>query len=573
MAVIHAHLTGSFPHATLQAGPTSHSDVGHWRTAVVRLGVALVAGWLAGCGSGGGSGSGGTAGGTQPLPPPVVAVVPAQVTVAKERMVTLSAVVVGAGPEVAWTVEGGPADGMVDAQGTYTAPAVVPDHPVIVRATSAADARGTATAVVRVIVGDNLKVGSNRSVSPTGVTASTFSGGQRSVAVHGSTVYLVWSDNNRGHDDVYLAVSCDRGATVGPPILVNDDTGTAPQMAPTVGVDGGGRAIIAWIDGRNHQLTTPQAYDVYLAAATATDCGSVAVGPNRLVASVGMSGDPSVALAVDWFGRMYLGWPDDGLGSTKATIRMTRGTPTVGTEVAFTPAVPVSNETTTYQSRPAVAADDNGGVVVAWNDQRAGSQDVYWLQGRFAADGSVQFGAPEIRVNQATDGDQVSPSVALDRNGIAYVAWGQQLGLERRHIYLASSAAPDLAVSVNLPVVPDALEADENFPSLVVDADGGITIAFADNRNCLKTSPGVCTSGVEGTGPTDVYTVRSLDGGLTFREVRLNDDSPDIDPKLHGRPSVAVDDVGRAFVLWTDDRPDVSRPFQDVSRPFMVRVE
>src|SRR3990167_1130604 len=92
------YLTGSFPHATLQAGPTCHSDVGHWRTAVVRLGVALVTGWLVGCGAGGGGGYSGPASGTQPLPPPVVAVVPAQVTVTKGRTVTLSAVVVGAGP-------------------------------------------------------------------------------------------------------------------------------------------------------------------------------------------------------------------------------------------------------------------------------------------------------------------------------------------------------------------------------------------------------------------------------------------------------------------------------------------
>jgi hypothetical protein len=386
------------------------------------------------------------------------------------------------------------------------------------------------------------------------------------VAVHGSTVYWVWSDNNRGHDDVYLAVSCDRGLTFGLPILVNDDMGTAPQMAPTVAVDGGGRAVIAWIDGRNHPLTPPQAYDVYLASATATDCRSVDVGLNLMAAPVGMSGDPSVALAVDWFGRMYLAWPDDDLGSKTATIRMTRGTPTMGTGIAFTMAVPVSNETMTFQSRPAIAADDGGAVVVAWNDSRSGSQDVYWRRGRFAADGSVQFGAPEIRVNQATDGDQVSPSIALDRNGTAYVAWGQQLGLlERRHIYLALSATPDLAISANRPVVPDSLEADENFPSLVVDADGGITIAFADNRNCLKTSPGVCTPGAEGTGPTDVYAVRSLDGGLTFREVLLNDDPPS-DLDQHGRPSVAVDDVGRAFAVWSDDR-------NGSSRPFVARVE
>jgi hypothetical protein len=345
-------------------------------------------------------------------------------------------------------------------------------------------------------------------------------------------------------------------------MLVNDDAGTAPQVAPTVGLDGDRRAIIAWIDGRNHSLTSPQAYDVYLAAATATDCRSVGVGPNRMVAPVGMSGDPSVALAVDRFGRMYLAWPDDGLGSMTATIWMTRGTPTVGTGFAFTQAVPVSDVTTTYQSRPAIAANDDGMIVIVWNDSRSWSQDVYWRRGQFATNGTLQFAASEVRVNTATDGDQVSPSVALDRNGTAYVAWGQQLGLERRHIYVASSAAADLAVRANLPVVADSLDADENFPSLVVDADGGITIAFADNRNCLKGSSGPCGSVGEGPGPTDVYAVRSLDGGATFREVLLNDDPlADSDLDQHGRPSVAVDDVGRAFAVWSDDRNGSSQPF------------
>jgi hypothetical protein len=72
---------------------------------------------------------------------------------------------------------------------------------------------------------------------------------------------------------------------------------------------------------------------------------------------------------------------------------------------------------------------------------------------------------------------------------------------------------------------------------------------------------------VEGTGPTDVYAVRSVDGGVTFREVRLNDDpSTDPDPDQHGRPSVAVDDVGRAFAVWSDDR-------NGSSQPFMARAE
>jgi hypothetical protein len=64
-----------------------------------------------------------------------------------------------------------------------------------------------------------------------------------------------------------------------------------------------------------------------------------------------------------------------------------------------------------------------------------------------------------------------------------------------------------------------------------------------------------------GTGVTDIYVVRSVDGGGTFRQpdLPLNDD--DQSQKLHGRPSLVVDDVGRAYAIWTDDRNGVSQAF------------
>jgi hypothetical protein len=65
-----------------------------------------------------------------------------------------------------------------------------------------------------VIVGGETD-GGRSCAEPSGSTANTFSGGQRSVAVSGSTVYMVWNGNHTGDDDVYLAVSRDRGVTIG----------------------------------------------------------------------------------------------------------------------------------------------------------------------------------------------------------------------------------------------------------------------------------------------------------------------------------------------------------------------
>jgi hypothetical protein len=138
--------------------------------------------------------------------------------------------------------------------------------------------------------------------------------------------------------------------------------------------------------------------------------------------------------------------------------------------------------------------------------------------------------------------------------------------LGRRRLYFAKSAQVDLAfdppnavdpLDDNLEVIDPAIIADQNFPSLAANG-AEVTIAFADNRNCAGDPLTPCPVDPNGTGPTDVYVVRSVDGGKTFSaSVVLNNDQT---LNLHGRPSVAVDDVGRAYAIWTDDRnPGSSR--------------
>lgn len=564
-----SHLTRILRGGRLQAHPTSLWDVGSWLDSALRVSAVMVLIGLVGCGSHGGADGGSdggpspgaSAGQSSPPPPPRVSVSPLQATVAKNGTVAFSAIVTGAEGGVAWSVEGGSSNGTVDAAGTYTAPSVVPDAPVMIRATSVADARGTATATVRVIVGETLTANPNRALSPGGSTANTFSGGQRSVAVSGSTVYMVWNDNHTGDDDVYLAVSRDRGITIGAPIRVNDDATTAPQLAPSVAVDGAGRAVIAWLDARWNLDPT---FDVYVATVAVDATGAVTVGPNQRVTGVGTheSRDPSVALALDRSGNAYLAWGDGTSGDTDVVL--TKGS-RLASAFNFAPPVRVHENFSSDQSRPSLAVDATGNVVVAWNDrQPIVDQDVYWRRGRFSATGTIEWTTPtEVRVNLQTDGDQVSPSVAVDQNAVAYVAWGQQVGLERRKLYVARSDRSDLSVDANTEVLP-SVDADQNFPSLIVH-DDEITVAFADNRECPAC--GFDPFNPKGTGPTDVYLVRSVDGGATFgASLPVNDDQLTL--ALHGRASVAVDDVGRAYVVWTDARNGSSQ-----AQAFMARVE
>jgi hypothetical protein len=78
-----------------------------------------------------------------------------------------------------------------------------------------------------------------------------------------------------------------------------------------------------------------------------------------------------------------------------------------------------------------------------------------------------------------------------------------------------------------------------------------------------------------GTGSTDVYFVRSTgrddnSGLLTLNfggNLRVNDDP--VGTALHGRASVAVDDVGRAYLVWADGRNETSPQ----ARAFFAKVE
>jgi hypothetical protein len=354
---------------------------------------------------------------------------------------------------------------------------------------------------------------------------------------------------------------------------VNTDTTDTAQIAPSVAVDAAGRAAIAWLDAR---LNPDPTYDVYVARVSIDGTGAVTIGTNQRVTTMGTheSFDPSVSLALDGSGAVYLAWGDGTAGDKD--VMLTKGVPLASGQFNFAPPVRVHETFAFDQSRPSIAVDPVGNVVVAWMDtQGVTGWDVYWRRGLFSQAGAITWTTSnEIRVNRETDGDQVSPSVAIDQQtGLAYVAWSQQVDLQRRKLYIAKSDEPTtMAVSADVDVL-SAVDADQNFPSLAISGDDA-TIGFADNREC----PPPCAFDPldqNGTGSTDVYFVRSTgrdeqSGLLTLNfggNLRINDDP--VGTALHGRPSVAVDEVGRAYLVWADGRDETSPE----ARAFFARVE
>jgi hypothetical protein len=98
-----------------------------------------------------------------------------------------------------------------------------------------------------------------------------------SVAVDGQgTIYAAWEDYRNDNSDIYLAKSLDGGATFTPNRKVNDDTGSAPQISPSLALGPSGEIVVAWADFRNSPVTLPPPH-----AAASEAMGGVAAGKRR----------------------------------------------------------------------------------------------------------------------------------------------------------------------------------------------------------------------------------------------------------------------------------------------------
>ncbi|MCD6415624.1 MAG: DUF11 domain-containing protein, partial [Planctomycetes bacterium] len=86
-------------------------------------------------------------------------------------------------------------------------------------------------------------------------------------------VFAGWQDYRNGSTDpdIYFA---ETGSGFGTNILVNDDTTTAAQMRPAIGVDGNGSPYLVWADERSGTR------NIYYAAATAI--GDSVISPTRI---------------------------------------------------------------------------------------------------------------------------------------------------------------------------------------------------------------------------------------------------------------------------------------------------
>jgi hypothetical protein len=387
-------------------------------------------------------------------------------------------------------------------------------------------------------------------------------------------LYIVWADDRDIYRSVYFTKSTDGGNTFSFDKKISDDLTVYSQSQPAIALDNVGNIYVVWIDSRNSN------YDIFFT--NSTDSGNT-FSENKKVNDVDIKvGYGTPAIAAYGFGNIVIAW-EDIRDDANGDIYFANSTDGGNT---FSPNKKVNDDVGgNTQEDPSIVVDDNDKIYIAWSDDRDVDYDIYISN---STDGGNSF-SPNVKINnQVSSAWHREPSLAVDASNIIYVAWARSFSGDSNISFSYSTDGGNI-FSDNKTVNDDTSGMTQWHPCLALGDSGNIYIAWQDHRNNNDIyfanstdggntfSPNKKINDDAGTKPQwepciaafgaeilyiawedsrinnrDIYFTNSTDGGGTFSpNKKVNDD---IRNAWRYQTSTAVDDEGKVFIVWVDDR-------------------
>jgi hypothetical protein len=360
-----------------------------------------------------------------------------------------------------------------------------------------------------------------------GVALCTAAGTQKyavAVADGAGGAIVAWADARGGNWRVYTQRISGEGTVQWTADGVALSNTTAIQDIPALAADGAGGAIVTWHDQRNGN------YDIYAQRISAA--GAVQWTGNG-VALCTSAGDQSYpAIAPDGAGGAIVTWEDQRvLGIALYAQRISAG----GTPQWTADGVNLCAASTS-QWYPAIVADDAGGAIVTWRDNRSGTWNIYAQ--RVSSGGAVQWAAAGVVLCTAAVYQHAVTAIIPDGAGGAILAWYDYRS-DAGDIYAQRiSAAGSVQWAANGVGLCTAT-GEQTSPTLVSDgeAGSGAIVTWYDARL--------------GAGH-DVYAQRVSSAGA----VRWTADGVALCTATgeQSYPTVTSDGAGGGIVAWSDSR-------------------
>ncbi len=301
------------------------------------------------------------------------------------------------------------------------------------------------------------------------------------------------------------------------------------QSRPAIVADGTGGAIVTW-----HDYRTGTNGDIYAQRVNAS--GIAQWTANGVAISTAANGQLYPVITTDGVGGAIIAWQDfrDGDYDVYARRVDAAGAP-LWTAHGVAMCVAANQ-----QVNVAIASDGVGGAIVAWQDNRSGTNyDVYAR--RALSTGVVFWGDAGGTPVTTAAGDQTQPVIAGDGGDQgAFVAWTDRRSGTNDDIYAQRmnqlGGRPWSVDGVAMCTAAD----DQLAPSIVYDDADGAIVVWQDQR---------------AGGAQDIYAQR-----VNFFGVQWSPDGVPVCTAVQNQffPKAVMDGFGGAIVAWHDPRSGVS---------------
>ena len=290
--------------------------------------------------------------------------------------------------------------------------------------------------------------------------------GPKLVADGAGGAIIAWSDGRSGTGDIYAQ----RINAAGTPQWSADGVAVCDASDNQGGVelipDGSGGAVVIWTDFRTAATT---AQDVYVQRINAS--GGSSWSANGVALCTAAGNQTGTKLLPDGSGGALIAWQDNRTGTLDVYAHRISGS---GTLAWNTDGVPVCTAPGP-QFNAQLTTDGAAGALVSWQDQRTGSADVYAQ--RLDETGNTLWAADGVGVATAPDAD-ASPSLVSVAGGAA-ITWQAVKPSGDSDVY-----AKRVGVTGNLDA-PNAVCTAPHLqgpPRLIADGAGGAIITWHDDR-------------------------------------------------------------------------------------------
>jgi hypothetical protein len=222
------------------------------------------------------------------------------------------------------------------------------------------------------------------------------------VAEHGNNVYVVWTDDTTGNEDIYFKRSIDNGTTFGSTENLSNNPGNSTDARVA---EHGNNVYVAWTDD-----TTGNG-DIYFKRSI--DNGTTFAEIENLSIN---STSPSTGPEVSAVGKnVYVVWQDMVSGSNEIFYRHSNDTGEKFRGVSeLSKTRSVDGESALYPRISAVANN----VYVVWQDEVSGRNEIFL---RESNDGGNKFSGIK-NLSRNNTGDSITPRIASSGNNV-YVVW------------------------------------------------------------------------------------------------------------------------------------------------------